>query len=292
MFLKCTRRNKDGKIHRYWSVVENRRLSSGRMAQRQVLYLGEINDSQKAAWRKSIDVFDGGRLRQVALFPEALSPPDDATAVGIRLNELQLKRPRQWGACWLADVLWRQLGLDAFWEARLPPSRKGTPWASVLQTLVTYRLIDPGSEWRLHRQWFVQSAGLSARCRFCAGREGYALSLPGQDPGPQGRPHKLPACAVGRALWRHLRCVALRSNEHVLRVGHGPRGRGPSPIWLLARQAWRLPAGGDRVDRDPRWLPVELRGARGQHRGFRDPRGSLDAHRDALWKGQSDLVHG
>jgi len=88
MFLKCTRRNKDGKTHHYRRVVENRRLSTGRMAQRQVLYLVEINDSQKAAWRKSIDVFDEGRLRQVALFPEALAPPGDAMAVGIRLNEL------------------------------------------------------------------------------------------------------------------------------------------------------------------------------------------------------------
>ncbi len=87
MFLKCTRRNKDGKTHHYWSVVESRRLSTGRITQRQVLYLGEINDSQKAAWRKSIDVFDEGRLRQVALFPEALAPPGDAMAVGIRLNE-------------------------------------------------------------------------------------------------------------------------------------------------------------------------------------------------------------
>ena len=131
MFLKCTRRNKDGKTHHYWSVVENRRLSTGRIAQRQVLYLGEINDSQKAAWRKSIDVFDEGRVRHVALFPEALAPPGDATAVGIRLNERQLKRPRQWGACWLADVLWRQLGLDAFWGrvARHPraKARPGRP---------------------------------------------------------------------------------------------------------------------------------------------------------------------
>jgi len=108
MFRKCTRRNKDGKTHHYGSVVENRRLTTGRMAQRQVLYLGEINDSQKAAWRKSIDVFDEGRLRQVALFPEDLAPPDDATAVGIRLNEWQLKCLRPWGACWLADGLWRQ----------------------------------------------------------------------------------------------------------------------------------------------------------------------------------------
>jgi transposase len=28
----------------------------------------------------------------------------------------------------------------------------------VLQTLVSYRLIDPGSEWRLHREWFDKSA--------------------------------------------------------------------------------------------------------------------------------------
>lgn len=97
MFLKCTRRHKDGKTHCYWSVVENRRLSTGRITQRQVLYLGEINDSQKAAWRKSIEVFDEGRPRQVALFPEALVPPDTATAVGIKINELQLKRPRQMG---------------------------------------------------------------------------------------------------------------------------------------------------------------------------------------------------
>ena len=68
---------------------------------------------------------------------------------------------------------------DAFWEARLPPSRKGTPWASVLQTLVTYRLIDPGSEWRLHRQWFIQSAMADLLdADFAAYREGHALPLP------------------------------------------------------------------------------------------------------------------
>ena len=72
MFLRCTTRKKDGKIHRYWSVVENRRVSGGRVVQRQVLYLGEINDGQKAAWRRSIEVFtDGdGKPRQLTLFAE------------------------------------------------------------------------------------------------------------------------------------------------------------------------------------------------------------------------------
>src|SRR5436190_952500 len=61
MFLRCTLRVKDGKEHRYWSIVENRRGSSRRVVQRQVLYLGEINDSQKSAWCRCIEVFEEPR---------------------------------------------------------------------------------------------------------------------------------------------------------------------------------------------------------------------------------------
>lgn len=85
-------------------------------------------------------------------------PADDLDVVSIRLSALQLNHPRQWGACWLSSVLWRQLKLDEFWGVRLPPSREGTLWAQVLQTLVAYRLIDPGSEWRLHRHWVDRCA--------------------------------------------------------------------------------------------------------------------------------------
>src|SRR3954449_2281014 len=72
MFLRQTRRQKDGKTHTYWSVVENQRLQGGRVVQRHVLYLGEISPSQAAAWRKSIEVFDeaAGQARTLALFPE------------------------------------------------------------------------------------------------------------------------------------------------------------------------------------------------------------------------------
>lgn len=78
--------------------------------------------------------------------------------VQVRLSELQLHRPRQWGACWLVGLLWEQLKLDEFWAKRLRPSREGTRWLNVLKTLVSYRLIDPGSEWRLHRQWYLDTA--------------------------------------------------------------------------------------------------------------------------------------
>jgi transposase len=158
MFVRCNRRLKDGKAHEYWSVVENRRLSDGRVVQRQVLYLGEINANQREAWRKTIEVQDEGTRRQVALFPSHSMPAGDVDAIGVRLSELRLERPRQWGACWLAMQLWQELDLESFWRPRLTPSREGTPWLKVLQTLVAYRLIDPGSEWRLHRQWFDASA--------------------------------------------------------------------------------------------------------------------------------------
>jgi hypothetical protein len=158
MFLRCTRRVKDGKTHEYWNLVENRRVADGRVVQRQVLYLGEINASQREAWRKTIEVQVHGARRQVALFPAGSIPCDDVDAIGVHLSQLRLQRPRQWGACWLALNLWQQLELDSFWRPRLRPSREGTPWLKVLKTLVAYRLIDPGSEWKLHRQWFDASA--------------------------------------------------------------------------------------------------------------------------------------
>jgi transposase len=161
MFLRCTTRKKNGKEHRYWSIVENKRCAGGRVVQRHVLYLGEINDQEQAAWQKSIEVFEEDQPgpRTVALFPDDRAVEvADKDIVQVRLSELEVCRPRQWGACWLACHLYHELGLDEFWSRRLPPSRKGTRWDWVLQTLCAYRLISPGSEWHLHREWFQRSA--------------------------------------------------------------------------------------------------------------------------------------
>jgi hypothetical protein len=161
MFLRCTNRKKDGKEHRYWNVVENRRLANGRVVQRQVLYLGEINGSQREGWRRTIKVFEDGATaaQTMALFPEDRPVEvEDAQVVRIRLAEVELHRPRQWGGCWLACTLYAQLGLNEFWTERLPPSRKGTRWDLILQALSCYRFMDPGSEWRLHRHWYENSA--------------------------------------------------------------------------------------------------------------------------------------
>ena len=167
MFLRCKIRRKDGKEHRYWSVVENMRVSGGRVVQKHVLYLGEINSSQELAWRRTIEVLDedSQRPRSLALFPEdrceAVLP--DASIVRLKLSALRLCRPRQWGACWLALSLWEELGLDRFWAERLPPSRKGTRWDQVLLVLVAYRLLAPFQTQHRRRFGFTIK-----RCRPCA----------------------------------------------------------------------------------------------------------------------------
>ena len=161
MFLRSTLRKKDGKAHRYFSVVENRRLTSGKVAQRTVLYLGEINDSQEIAWRKTLDVVDetAERATKLSLFAEDREIPADAVnAIQVKLSEMELRRARSFGDCWLGCEIWRELGLQEFWESRLAEGREGVAWVKVLQLLVVNRLIDPGSEFRVHRQWFDQSA--------------------------------------------------------------------------------------------------------------------------------------
>ena len=161
MFLRCTKRKKDGKEHEYWSIVENKRVRSGKVLQRHVLYLGEINSTQAESWRRTIELFEDGKVhpRTVSIFPEdRFEELKDEDIVRIRVKDMQLHRPRQWGACWLGCLLYDQLKLNEFWKNRLPQNRKGTRWDAILKLLVIYRLIAPGSEWQLHRQWFEQSA--------------------------------------------------------------------------------------------------------------------------------------
>ena len=162
MFLRKTERRKNGKTHLYWSVVENRRLDNGRVVQRHVLYLGEINSSQAEAWRRAIEVFDEdeGRSRSLALFPEdrceapqgedvvRLAAVGDAAPPAAPVGRLlACRRPVARAASSIAS------GPSGCRKAAR--ERAGI---SVLQVLVAYRLIAPGSEWRLHRQWFLDSA--------------------------------------------------------------------------------------------------------------------------------------
>lgn len=162
MFLREKLRKKDGKTHRYWSVVENRRTGGGRVVQRQVLYLGELNDNQRAGWVRTIEAVSGekAKTKQLALFPDDREelPVLDCETIRVRLDKIELRHPREWGASWMGLYLWDLLELDTFWRQRLPSSRKGTSWLNMLKALSCYRLIDPGSEFRFHREWYLRSA--------------------------------------------------------------------------------------------------------------------------------------
>lgn len=161
IFLRGHERRKDGKTNTYWSLVENRRCAGGRVVQRHVLYLGKLTPAQELSWEKTAAQFadrpkPGGSLPGLATERELQSK--ETSAIAVHLKQFRVERPRQWGACWVALTVWNLLKLSEFWSSRLPPSREGTCWLNVLITLVIYRLIDPGSEWRLHRQWYHQSA--------------------------------------------------------------------------------------------------------------------------------------
>ena len=161
MFLRSNKRIKHGKEHCYYTVVESRRVGSGKVVQKQVLYLGEINSSQQSAWRKTLAVFDEQqqRLTSLSLFAEDRPVPADAIdSVQVKLSQRKLARARAYGNCWLGCQLWQQLELDQFWNEKLPQGREPVGWEPVLELLVVNRLLDPGSEFRLHRQWFDQGA--------------------------------------------------------------------------------------------------------------------------------------
>ncbi|MDP2325416.1 MAG: IS1634 family transposase, partial [Gammaproteobacteria bacterium] len=159
LFLRCHRRHKNGKDHAYWSVVENHRSVAGKVVQRQVLYLGELTQAQQTAWQRLSEQIEPSPPAAPALPGFLTSPSTPAAPLPkVDFSRFSLHHPRQWGACWVADRMWRDLQMEEFWQPRLRLSREGTAWRQVLQTLVTYRLIDPGSEFRLHRQWLPSSA--------------------------------------------------------------------------------------------------------------------------------------
>jgi len=161
MFLRSYKRKKNGKWHEYFSVVENRRVANGKTVQRTVLYLGEITSSQEDTWRKTLEVFDQdiGKTQQKLLFADDATVAErDIDSIKVKLSQMQLCRPRSFGDCWLSCHLWQKLGLDEFWSDRLDSLRSDISWAKVLKLLVVNRLIHPGSEFYIHRQWFDKTA--------------------------------------------------------------------------------------------------------------------------------------
>lgn len=162
MFLKRRVRHKDGKDHIYYSVCESLRVHSGRVIQRQVLHLGELNTTQIESWQRTLEVIDGddhGRRLQRRLFADREGAvPAAEDVIELKLSSLRVRGPRRFGDCWAGCRLWQELGLDVFWQQRLGNERGEVPWAKVLELLAVNRLLDPRSELFVHEKWFPQTA--------------------------------------------------------------------------------------------------------------------------------------
>jgi len=159
MFLRPNRRSKDGKQHRYWSLVETVRTADG-PRQKTLCYLGELNGSAQARWLKTVEVFnEQGEREQLKLFPAQVEPPaDDPQVVRVLVNRVRLERMRQFGACWLGLELWRRLELDRFFGARLDEQAADVPWSRVVAVLAINRLCAPGSELAIEERWYPSTA--------------------------------------------------------------------------------------------------------------------------------------
>ena len=147
MFLRPNNRSKDGKAHRYWSLVETIRTADG-PRQRTVCYLGELNGSAQARWLKTIEVFnEQGESRQLKLFPSDVEPPeDDPNIARVLLNKVRLERSRQFGNCYVGLDLWKRLELDQFYGELIDEKQADVPWSRIAALLAINRLCEPSSE--------------------------------------------------------------------------------------------------------------------------------------------------
>lgn len=159
MFLRPHARNKDGKEHTYWSLVETVRTAQG-PRQRTVCYLGELNGSAQARWLKTIRVFnEQGEEEQLRLLPAQIEPPaDDPQVARVLVNRVRLERTRQFGSCFLGWELWKRLGLDQFFAPRMDDEAADVPWSRVAALLAINRLCAPGSELAIEQRWYPSTA--------------------------------------------------------------------------------------------------------------------------------------
>jgi transposase len=152
MYLRCTIRKKDGKVHRYWRLVRGVRVGR-RVIQQTVAHLGELDEQ--------------GRIRARALARHVIGVPEQAqlfddgsrdVAVPVRLKGIRVERSRQFGDVYLALGLWRGIGLEDLCEQLLAPGKERISWAKMAAVLVTARFCEPSSELHIAEDWYRRTA--------------------------------------------------------------------------------------------------------------------------------------
>src|SRR2546421_4576051 len=159
MFLRPNHRDKDGKDHTYWSLVETVRTPDG-PRQKTLCHLGELNSSAQTRWLRTVEVYnEQGVAQQLKLFPSHVDPPPgDPEVARVLLNQVRLERTRQFGACFLGLELWKRLELDRFFEQAIDDDPADVPWSRVAALLTINRLCAPGSELAVEQRWHPSTA--------------------------------------------------------------------------------------------------------------------------------------
>ncbi len=298
MFLRCKRRKKDGKDHRYWSVVENRRVATDAWCSaRCCTSARSTTASARPGARPSRCARTRAERRQVALFPAGPCHAPALTLCGGAgpVSELRLRRPRQWGACWLALQLWRPartrqlLAPAAAAQSReghplaegaqdaggLPPDRSGQRMAAA--PAVVRRTAPWPICWARTSRWPRRTRSTAAWTSWWSTR----------------RRSSRTSRSAGATCFGAKFDVLLYDLTSTYFESDPPADRGQAPVRLQPRQATRLRAGGHRADRHARGLPAGLRSDGRQHRRQARPCADfLTQDRSALRQGQAHLGDG
>src|SRR5439155_8867402 len=163
MFLRRYTRNKSGKKHVYFALVESVRTDAG-PRQRIVAHLGELNNDQERRWQRTVTFYNRhGEAQELRLFPEddtsLPSLPDDPNVVRVRLDTVGWSNGRRFGDVWLARWLWQLLELDQIIARHVPQDQETVAPADIVAIEVINRLCQPCSEFALAEQWYA-STGL------------------------------------------------------------------------------------------------------------------------------------
>lgn len=160
MFLRRYTRNKNGKQHTYFALVESVRTEAG-PRQHVVAHLGELNHDQQRRWQRTVVFYNRhGDVQELRLFPDddAVPTPDDANVVRVRLDKVGWSNGRRFGDVWLARWLWQFLELDQIVARHVPQDKETVAPADIVAIEVINRLCQPCSELALAEHWYKATA--------------------------------------------------------------------------------------------------------------------------------------
>jgi transposase len=160
VFLKRCSRQKNGKDHVYWQMVESYRTARG-SRHRVVAYLGELSKTEREGWARLATTLDGKaaeKARQLCLFEPPHEEEPVPETIHVRVKGVRVERTREFGDAFLALTLWRMLGFDELFAEKLRECREEVPWHLMACLLTVARFVEPSSELHVEDTWYRRTA--------------------------------------------------------------------------------------------------------------------------------------